>query len=108
MSTVPARPGEPPETLPPLPADWWELPLDPAIAALIPPEMLEAQRTFLRELPQLLKERRGQWVAYYGARQLGFAATKTAMWEECRRQGYEEVFVEFVEPHSPVHYISAF
>jgi hypothetical protein len=90
-----------------VPANWWELPVDPAIAASTPPEILEAEVTFFRELPQLLKERRGQWVAYWGARRLGFAATKTALWEECRRQGYQELFVRQIVPYPPTDYISA-
>jgi hypothetical protein len=97
------NPFSPPS--PPLRADWWEEPVDPAIAASTPPEILEAQVTFFRELPELLKERQGQWVAYYGARRLGFAATKSALRKECWRQGFQEVFIRYVEPHTPTDYI---
>jgi hypothetical protein len=60
-SGTPEQPARPPEAvedeqLPPIEV--------PAIIA-------EAHRVFLAELPQLLKERQGRWVAYHGATRLG-------------------------------------
>lgn len=80
---------------------------DPAIIASAPPEILEAQRTFLAELPQLLRERPGQWVAYHGSRRLGFGKTKTALCDDCIRQGYEEFLIRRIRPRSETDYISA-
>ncbi len=80
---------------------------DPEIIASTPPEILEAQRTFLADLPQLLHERFGQWVAYYGSRRLGFGKTKTALCDDCIRQGYEEFLIRRIHPRSETEYISA-
>jgi hypothetical protein len=102
---LPSVPVEPPPPPPPFREDWWELPVDPAIAASTPPEILAAEVTYYRELPELLKERRGQWVAYYGSRRLGFATTEDALWQECERQGYRDFYVRRVESEPPFHYI---
>jgi hypothetical protein len=80
---------------------------DPPIRAYNPPEILEAQATFMRDLPELLKERRGQWVAYYGTKRISFAPTKPALLEECRRQGYRHCLTRCIWPHPPFDYISA-
>lgn len=58
-------------------------------APLIHPLIAQAQETFRRDLPRLLKERPGQWVAYSGDRVLGYGSTKTAVYQECLRQGHE-------------------
>jgi hypothetical protein len=64
-------------------------------------------QAFYRDLPQLLQERPGQWVAYSGNRQLGFAATSTELYRECIRRGLApSTFALFSnEPAmpSPVH-----
>jgi hypothetical protein len=57
------------------------------IMRLVPPIIIEAQNAFSRDLPQLLQERRGQWVAYHGQSRLGFGATKTALYQDCLRRG---------------------
>jgi hypothetical protein len=80
---------------------------DPAIRASIPPIIWEAQAAFARDLPELLKQRRGQWVAYYGSRRLGFGSTQTALWQECERQGYRDFLIRRVASYPPFDYISA-
>ena len=45
----------------------------------IPPAILEAQAAFERDLPQLLKERPGQWVAYRPEGPVVFAPTNTVV-----------------------------
>ena len=89
-----------PETLPPLGSD-------PAIIASTPPAILEAQRVYLQDLPELLKTHRGQWVAYYGTERLAIAATQDALCEECFARGYQEFFIRRIEPHVETHFISA-
>jgi hypothetical protein len=60
----------------------------------------QALLAFWRDLAQLLQERPGQWVAYHGDRQLGFASTGTELWRECLRQGLSptEFVVRSIEP----------
>jgi hypothetical protein len=55
----------------------------------------------------LLQQRRGQWVAYHGADRIGFGQTKTALWQECRRQGYHEFLIRRIRPRADTDYISA-
>jgi hypothetical protein len=83
-------------------------PSDPdEIPWTISPAMRAAQAAFLRDLPRLLKERPGQWVAYLGDKCLGFAKTKTELYQRYLAQGYEEFFVDCIEPYVEVDYISA-
>jgi hypothetical protein len=60
----------------------------------------EALRAFQRDLPSLWSERPGQWVAYRGDRQLGFASHKHELYQQCFQQGRKrEEFVIFcIEP----------
>jgi hypothetical protein len=74
---------------------------------LAPPIVLEAQEAFRRDLPELLKERHGQWVAYHGARRVGFGASKAALWRECLQQGLEDFLVCRVWPMPEWDLISA-
>jgi hypothetical protein len=74
---------------------------------LAPPIILEAQAAFLRDLPQLLKERYGQWVAYHGAQRIGFGKTQTALWNDCLRQGYEDILIRRIWPIPESDLISA-
>jgi hypothetical protein len=57
-------------------------------------------KTFQEELPQLVREHAGEWVAYQGGRRLGFARTRTELYQECLRRGLkrEEFLVCCVEP----------
>lgn len=80
---------------------------DPAIRASTPPAILEAQRVFLQDLPELLQMRRGQWVAYYGTERLGFGITKETLWQECCARGYDEFLIRCIEPHVETDFISA-
>jgi hypothetical protein len=59
-----------------------------------------AEAAFRRELPTLLKSHAGQWVAYRGSRCMGFAETKTDMYESCLESGLSrgEFLVRSVEP----------
>jgi hypothetical protein len=51
---------------------------------------VEGEKAFARDLSGLLKERPGQWVAYHGNRQLGFARTSTELYEKGLAQGIPE------------------
>ncbi len=60
----------------------------------------QALQAFLRDLPQLYAQRPGQWVAYQGDRQVGFAPQKHTLYQQCFDQGLrDEEFVVFcIEP----------
>jgi hypothetical protein len=68
--------------------------------AFVSPWIREAHEVYERELPQLLQERPGQWVAYHGAERIGFAPTKQEMYQVCRDHGFDldETLVECIEP----------
>jgi hypothetical protein len=59
-----------------------------------------ALQTFLRELPKLHAQRPGQWVAYQGDRQVGFAGQKHVLYQQCIGQGLgrKEFVVFCIEP----------
>jgi hypothetical protein len=69
----------------------------------LPPLISRGQEAFRRDLPQLLKERPGQWVAYHGDERIGFDSSKRALCQECLRQGLApDVFVvRSIEPEVP-------
>jgi hypothetical protein len=60
----------------------------------------QALSTFQRDLPALWAERPGQWVAYQGERQLGFARSKHELYQRCFQQGLtrEEFVIFCIEP----------
>lgn len=60
----------------------------------------KALQAFQQDLPQLFTERPGQWVAYQGDQQLGFAAHKHELYQQCFQRGLQrEEFVIFcIEP----------
>lgn len=60
----------------------------------------QALLTFQRDLPQLWAERPGQWVAYRGEQQLGFATHKHELYQQCFQQGLqrEELVIFCIEP----------
>ncbi len=60
----------------------------------------QALRAFQRDLPSLWEQRPGQWVAYRGERQIGFASHKHELYQRCFQQGLQDdEFVIFcVEP----------
>jgi hypothetical protein len=62
-----------------------------------------AGQTFRQELPALLKEHPDEWVAYHGAKRLGFGDTKATLIAQCDAAGlpYEEVYIAFIMPDIP-------
>ena len=66
----------------------------------VPPMVVRSRDAFLRDLPCLLGERPREWVAYHGDAQLGFAKTRTELYQECLRRGLnpEEFLVCSIEP----------
>jgi hypothetical protein len=66
----------------------------------VSPFILWAEDAFRRDLPQLLSERPGQWVAYHGHQQIGFAATKQQLYQECLNRGLPrgEFHILSIEP----------
>ena len=62
--------------------------------------MIEAAAAqFQRDLPELLKQRRGQWVIYQGAKLVGFGGTKTDVLQACYSRGYsdDELYVAKIQ-----------
>jgi hypothetical protein len=53
----------------------------------VPPLIQRGQEAFRRNLPQLLKKHRGDWVAYSGDRQLGVGRSKRELYQRCLHQG---------------------
>jgi len=64
------------------------------------PLVEQALAAFRRDLPELLGQRAGQWVAYQGDNQIGFAPTKTELYQECLGRGLKrgEFLVRSIEP----------
>jgi hypothetical protein len=64
---------------------------------------VRAMHAFYRDLTELLKERYRQWVAYQGEQQLGFGRTKTELYQECLRRGFQpdEFIICSIEPWDP-------
>jgi hypothetical protein len=62
-----------------------------------------ALATYRRDLPRLLEERPGQWVAYHGDQLVGFAKTARELYQECERRGYRgrDYVVDCIEPELP-------
>lgn len=60
----------------------------------------QALKAFQRDLPQLVLQRPGQWVAYQGDHLLGFAEQKHLLYQQCFERGLQqEEFVIFcIEP----------
>lgn len=52
-----------------------------------PPVIAEAYETFKQELPGLLDEHEGKWVAYSGKRRIGIADDKTELYRKCLALG---------------------
>ncbi len=64
---------------------------------------LLALETFRRDLPRLMAERPGQWVAYHGDKLIGFAATGRELYQQCLRRGLDgqEYLVGRIAPEPP-------
>jgi hypothetical protein len=62
-----------------------------------------AVQAFRRDLPQLLRERPGAWVAYHGDRRVGLAKTDLELYKLCARLGIpqDEYIVRPVELEPP-------
>jgi hypothetical protein len=62
-----------------------------------------ALAAFRRDLPALLKERPGQWVAYHGDERIGFATSDLDLYDECRRRGLRgrDFIIRSIEPPLP-------
>jgi hypothetical protein len=77
-----------------------EQPLSGELSPGVSPLIQWADDAFRRDLPQLLSERPGQWVAYHGHQQIGFAATKQQLYQECLNRGLQqdEFLVLSIEP----------
>ena len=56
----------------------------------ISPMVAKSQEAFSRELPELLRQRHGWWVAYHGDERIGFARTEIELFKECLRRGLTE------------------
>lgn len=60
----------------------------------IPPMVTKSQEAFRRDLPQLLQQRYGWWVAYHGDERIGFAKSQLELYQQCVSRGLtEEQFV---------------
>src|SRR5262245_21609568 len=77
--------------------------------SLVHPLIAQAQETFRRDLPRLLKERPGQWVSYSGDLVLGYGSTKTAVYQECLRRGHEQgtFVVRLIRPQVEMDYLGS-
>jgi hypothetical protein len=59
-----------------------------ALLESAPLPMIEKSiEAFRRNLPEMLKTRRGEWVAFHGEELVGFARTQTELVQECFRRG---------------------
>ena len=69
-----------------------------------------ALETFRRNLPRLMAERPGQWVAYHGDKLIGFAKTPPELYEELDRRGLDgrEYVVYCIEPEPPREFDSPY
>jgi hypothetical protein len=54
------------------------------------PSWAQSQEAFYRDLPELLRTYCKQWVAYHGDERIGFARSKTELYERCLRRGFKE------------------
>ncbi len=62
-----------------------------------------ALAAFRRDLPRLMEERPGQWVAYHGDQFVGFANTQLELVQQCNCRGYRgrDYIVGCIEPELP-------
>jgi hypothetical protein len=70
--------------------------MNPARAVL-----LKGEEAFARDLPRLLQECEGKWVAYWGEERLGVADNSLALYRQYAGQiNPKELFVELVHPEA--------
>jgi len=76
--------------------DWFDQLIESGVSPLI----AKAQTRHRRDLPELLQEHRGAWVAYKGDERLEIGATKTGLYRKYldQRLGRDELLVLCVEP----------
>ena len=69
----------------------------------IAPMIAKSQAAFRRDLPRLLGDRYGQWVAYHGDERIGFGRSQFELYDECIRRGLrdDEFVVRVVAPEAP-------
>jgi hypothetical protein len=74
-------------------------PLPPGYClARIPESVRRSNAAYRRDLPRLLRERPGQWVAYHGDEQVGFAANDLELYQLClKRWDHDEFIVRCIE-----------
>jgi hypothetical protein len=60
----------------------------------------KALQAFQGDLPHLLIERPGEWVAYEGGQQIAFSSHKHELYQECFRRGIarDDLVVFCIEP----------
>ena len=75
-----------------------------AVQAGVLPVIRAAAEMFERDLPELMKDRQGQWAIYHGAKLLGLGGTKTELLQACYDRGYpdEELYVVKIEQEADV------
>jgi hypothetical protein len=71
----------------PLSDDGWYAEL---IAGGVSPLMARAQVRHRRDLPELLKEHPGRWVAYFGDERIALGETKRQLVEKCVQLGLKD------------------
>ena len=62
----------------------------PPADVLIPPLVAQSQAAFRRDLPELLKKRHAQWVAYHGDECIGFGRSQIELYQQCVRRGLKD------------------
>lgn len=66
-------------------------------------EKIEAAvKAFRKDLPALLEQHPGKWVAYHGGEQFGIAEDDADLYRDCYKQGWKlsEFIVERIEPQT--------
>ena len=66
----------------------------------IPEGIRISQEAYRRELPELLKQKYHQWVAYHRNERVGIAYTGKELLEECLKRGLDddEFFIGWIDP----------
>ena len=103
MSSIsPPTPGHPvaddasrPDVPPP---SWWP---DPRV----PPLLRSGEWAFQRDLPELLKEHKGKYVAYNGVRRIAIDRSERKLMDLCTKQGliWYEYVVRLIDPAKECH-----
>jgi hypothetical protein len=69
----------------------------------VSPIMRRGLAAFQRELPELLENHRGRWVAYHGDHRVALGSSKRQMYQLCLRQNLApgEFLLRLVDPEIP-------